>query len=54
MNRGRGYVALGAFGVFLNHPRLRGVPQVLETPKETAPDGRPWDLINLETLRRLV
>jgi deoxyribonuclease-4 len=50
---GHGHVSLAAFAAFINHPRLRCVPQVLETPKETAPDGRPWDLVNLLTLRSL-
>lgn len=28
-------------------------PKILETAKESHPDGRPWDVINLETLQRL-
>lgn len=50
---GYGQIALDAFAAFINHPQLRKVPQVLETPKEIAPDGRPWDVVNLETLRSL-
>ncbi|HEX7010841.1 MAG TPA: deoxyribonuclease IV [Phycisphaeraceae bacterium] len=51
---GHGHVALEAFEVFVNHPRFRRVPKILETPKADAPDGRPWDAINLETLRGLI
>ena len=29
-------------------------PMVLETEKAESPDGRPWDLVNLETLRSLI
>ena len=50
---GHGCVSLEAFGVLVNHPPLRTVPKILETPKETAPDGREWDAINLAVLRRL-
>lgn len=51
---GRGHVSPGAFRVIVNHPQFRNVPKVLETAKEDAPDGRPWDAINLEKLRSLV
>lgn len=50
---GKGFVSLDAFAVFINHPKLRKLPMILETPKDDAPDGRPWDLVNLETLRGL-
>jgi len=51
---GHGHVALDAFRVILNHPRLRPLPMILETPKLDAPDGRPWDTVNLETLHALL
>src|SRR5690606_5149153 len=51
---GKGFVSLDAFAVMVNHPKLRKLPMILETPKEDAPDGRPWDAVNLETLRGLV
>jgi deoxyribonuclease IV len=51
---GHGHISLDAFAAFINHPRLRNVPQVLETPKEIAPDGRSWDQVNLLTLKSLV
>jgi len=50
---GHGYVAKTAFGVIVNEPRFARVPKVLETAKGEAPDGRPWDLVNLQTLRGL-
>jgi deoxyribonuclease-4 len=33
--------------------RFAGAPKILETPKATAPDGRPWDTVNLQTVRKL-
>ena len=50
---GHGCIPLCAFRALVNHPHLATVAKILETPKETAPDGRPWDLVNLEALRRL-
>lgn len=50
---GHGHVALDAFGVFVRSRRLARTPKILETPKAVAPDGRDWDEVNLETLRRL-
>lgn len=51
---GKGHVSLDAFRVIVNHPGFKDVPKILETPKEDAPDGRPWDAVNLEALRSLV
>jgi len=51
---GHGFVSLDAFAVLVNHPRLGKIPKILETPKASAPDGRPWDAVNLEVLRGLV
>lgn len=51
---GHGFVSLDAFRVIVNTPAFKRVPKILETAKEDAPDGRPWDAINLETLRGLV
>ena len=50
---GHGHIPLESFAVLMNHRRLQKVPKILETPKEDAPDGRPWDAINLKTLRDL-
>ena len=42
-----------AFGVICRDERFAQVPKILETAKEEAPDGRPWDAVNLEILRQL-
>lgn len=47
---GRGALGLPPFRLLLNDRRFRGVPKVLETPKEPEPIA---DLRNLATLRRL-
>ncbi|MEX0653978.1 MAG: deoxyribonuclease IV [Phycisphaeraceae bacterium] len=51
---GHGHIALDAFEAILNEPAFRDVPKILETPKADAPDGRPWDAVNLETLHGLL
>jgi len=51
---GHGHVSLDAFATFVNHPKLNRLPMILETPKALAKDGRPWDTVNLETLRNLI
>jgi deoxyribonuclease-4 len=53
---GKGRIGREAFRLLVNHPRLAGVPLILETPKE-GPDGKPsfaMDRDNLATLRGLV
>lgn len=50
---GQGHMAMEAFAVIVKHRRFLQVPKILETPKEDAPDGRPWDVVNLEVLRGL-
>ena len=50
---GRGCVGLEAFALICRDPRFAQMPKILETPKEKAPDGRDWDEINLEILRKL-
>ena len=42
------------FAAVVNHPAFAHVPKHLETPKEDAPDGRPWDVINVARLRSLL
>ena len=40
----------------MNHPKLAGIPLILETPKE-GPDGKPSPAVdrrNLAAIRRLV
>jgi deoxyribonuclease-4 len=50
---GRGRIGLGGFANFVNDPRLRRVPMILETPKGTDDAGRDWDEINAEAIRSL-
>lgn len=50
---GQGTIGLDGFGRLLRDKRLQAIPRILETPKETAPDGRDYDAVNLETLRKL-
>ena len=51
---GHGHVSLDALKVIVKHPTFKQVPKILETQKAEAPDGRPWDAVNLEVLRGLV
>ena len=51
---GQGKIGRKAFELLVNHPRLAGIPLILETPKEGA-DGKPdprLDRKNLGLLRR--
>jgi deoxyribonuclease-4 len=49
---GRGEIGSSGIGAVVRHPRLRGLPFVLETPKVI--DGRPdADPLNLATVRKL-
>ncbi len=49
---GKGEIGEEAFRFIMRDKRLVGVPKILETPKGTF-RRRPWDKINLDTLRRL-
>ncbi len=52
---GEGKIGREAFRLLVNHPKLVGIPLVMETPKE-GPDGKPspaQDRRNLALLRRL-
>jgi len=51
---GQGEVGLEAFRTIVRAKHFRKVPKILETPKEKAPDGRDWDAVNLEVLKRLM
>ena len=51
---GKGHVARAAFQVLVRHRQFQQVPKILETPKEDAPSGQPWDVVNLRSLRRLL
>jgi deoxyribonuclease-4 len=48
---GKGAIGLEGFSLFLNDPRFKAHPMVLETPK--GPDLRE-DMDNLKTLRKLM
>lgn len=49
---GRGEIGEEGFVLVVNHPQLRDLPFILETPKEL--DGQPYaDRINLEQVRSL-
>ena len=47
---GQGHIGLEAFRRIVNHPKLRDVPFILETPKTTEREDRR----NLSTVRKLV
>jgi deoxyribonuclease-4 len=49
---GHGTIGVEGFERFLHHPLFRDLPMYLETEKGPAEDGRDWDIVNLETLRR--
>ncbi len=52
---GKGKIGREAFRLLVNHPKLAGIPWIIETPKE-GPDGKPSVAIdrgNLAALRRL-
>jgi len=52
---GKGKIGREAFRLFVNHPRLRGIPLILETPKENAQGVMTpaQDRANLAALRRM-
>ena len=47
---GQGRIGAPAFAGIMRHPRLAGIPKILETPKEDE-NGRDLDQINLALLR---
>lgn len=47
---GHGFVGLPAFATICRNPRFARIPKILETPKEIAPNGLPWDRNNLDVL----
>jgi len=51
---GEGFVGLAAFANLVNDPRLAEIPAILETPKGKDENARDWDVINAETVARLV
>ncbi len=51
---GQGQIGKSGFANFLNDPRFRDVPFILETPKDKDEKGRDWDVVNVKILRGLV
>jgi deoxyribonuclease-4 len=49
---GLGHIGLKAFELFMNDPRFRNIPKIIETPKQR--DGEDYDPVNLNTLRKLI
>jgi deoxyribonuclease-4 len=49
-NIGKGYIGMDGMRRIVNHPRLRDLPFILETPKSA--DDK-LDIMNLKTVRRL-
>ena len=46
---GKGSIGLEGMKRIINHPKLRNLPFILETPKKTKED----DIMNLNTVRKL-
>lgn len=51
---GKGLIGKAGFAHFLNDPRFREVPFILETPKEKDEKGREMDAVNVKLLRSLI
>jgi len=47
---GEGMIGINGFRAFLNHPEVRDIPLILETPRE----GDEDDIKNLKVVRRLI
>jgi deoxyribonuclease-4 len=46
---GKGKIGLAGFKIFVNHPKLKDLPYILETPKKDP----KWDPMNMAALRKL-
>jgi deoxyribonuclease-4 len=52
---GRGFIGVEGFRRWVCDADFAGIPKILETPKDgTAEDGREWDAVNVDTLRKLM
>lgn len=51
---GRKSLRRSGFAAIMNHPALRVVPKILETPKGTTRAGTAYDTLNLRRLKRLI
>ena len=50
---GEGECGKSCFRSIVELPIFDFVPKILETAKEASPSGRPMDLVNIATLRRM-
>ncbi|KKM81595.1 hypothetical protein LCGC14_1328180 [marine sediment metagenome] len=50
---GRGRIGRRGFANLMSDARLADLPMILETPKGATDDGRDWDRVNADLLRRL-
>ena len=50
---GKGTCGLSCFRAILEHPQFDNVPKILETSKEENEHGKPMDMVNIATLRRM-
>ncbi len=50
---GRGRIGMAGFRNILSDARFRGVPMILETPKEPDEAGRDMDRVNLQRIRAI-
>jgi deoxyribonuclease-4 len=51
---GLGKIGREGFIPIVRDEAFAEVPKILETPKDKHPSGRPWDEVNLETLRAMM
>jgi deoxyribonuclease IV len=51
---GHGTIGLEGFRPIVRDARWGETPKILETAKEDHADGRPWDVVNLHTLKSLM
>ena len=51
---GDGACGKACFAALLNHPAFVGVPKILETEKGHDDEGREWDAINMQRLRKMM
>ena len=49
-NIGKGEIGLKGFKIILNHPELKNIPLILETPKKDS----KWDPTNLNVVRKII
>ena len=52
--RKRPRLADSGFAAVVNHPALRDRPMILETPKGEDDRGKPFDLVNVGKLQRMI